>query len=130
MKRKTNWDIYLITRNHKGNDLLKTNEILKIFGYSKNTYIRTTKVFPFIYIITYLHPVQYWKLKNNYVAVLFEDLPDHEKRHIMDISTRAFKPKNDSSYFTFLDQNNETRYFVNEEEIPFWKLAKYGGYII
>ena len=130
MKRKTTWDIYLITRNHKGSNLLKTNEVLKIFGYSKNTYINKTKSYPFINIITYLHPVQYWEIKNGYVAVLFEDLPDFEKQYITNISTRVFKPNNDSQYFTFLDPNNEIRYLINEEEIPFWKLAKYGGYII
>ena len=128
MNRKTYWDIYLIARNYKDNGLLKTNKVLKIFGYSKNTYIRNSKAYPFINIAKYLHPVHYWKIKNNYVAVLFNDLSEYDKQYMT--NNYIFDPIKDLPYFTFLDPNNEIRYLINEEQIPFWKLSKYEGYIL
>jgi hypothetical protein len=127
MKRKTYWDIYLIIRNYKGKDLLKTNEVLKIFGYSKNTYINNTKAYPFIQLIAYEHPFQYWKIRNNEVAVLYKDLPDVIKKRIGSLTRNIHHT---SHYFNIIDPDDKIRYFINEDQIPFWKLAKYGGYII
>ena len=128
MKQKTDWELYLLMKNYKGKNLLTSHEVLNIFKYSKNTNIRTTKASIFIQRMTYRHPAQYWKLRNDHVAVLYEDLPDIIRKRL-GLSARI-NMKHKSQYFNFIDPNDKIRYLVNEEIIPFWKLKKYGGYII
>ena len=124
MKQKTDWELYLLMKNYKGKNLLTSHEVLNIFKYSKNTNIRTTKASIFIQRMTYRHPAQYWKLRNDHVAVLYEDLPDYNKNYIKKVG------RNYSGLYFFFDQNKSMRFLIKEEIIPFWKLKKYGGYII
>jgi len=129
MKHKTYWDLYLITRNYTGKQLLKTYDVINIFGYAQGTNIKKTKAYLFINMYRYKHPCFYWVLKDNYVAVLYEDLPEYEKKYRNDCR-EAWNEKRDSQHFSFKDSYNKTRFLIDEENIPFWKLAKYGGYIV
>jgi hypothetical protein len=136
MKRKTYWDIYLIIRNYKGKNLFTTDELKKFFGYSKRTRLnKRTKIWPFINYAYYKYPHKYWSLMERYVVVSFEDLPDYEKKVISNeynhVDYSKDVDKEDSiPFFYFLDSEGKPKFVAEEDQIPFWKLAKYGGYIL
>lgn len=110
-------------RKYKGKELVKTSKLKKVFGYKNGTNIRYSKMYSFIIPDVYIHPCQYWKIKNNFIAVLFEDLPNYEKEFVTSWGTI------NSNLNTINDDNGDTRFLIREEEVPFWKLKKYGGYI-
>lgn len=129
---KKPWDLYLKLKKYKGKKILTTNEIRKIFGYSNGSSIDVLLNARFIDYSHYKHPKKFWILLNNTVAVLRKDIPESLNNYIIDDHSSG-KTKlywSDAIFDIILDSNNQQRFLINEDELPFWKLKKYGGYII
>ena len=82
-----------------------------------------TKVHLFLVYEKYEHPASYWSLRTNFVAVTNKDLTTEFHQHVV-------QDYDNDGRFKFYDPQGNRRYLVEDAYIPFYKLAKYGGYII
>lgn len=104
------------------NKLYKTKEICKIFGY-KSVTLRMRK---YIDRADYIHPTQYWKTKN-LIALPYEQVPPHIRINITRLKSGAHITSLKtlkSTYFT-----GAVRFLINKDELPWWKLKDYHGYL-
>jgi len=104
------YDLYLISREFP-NGTFTTKELLKLFGYSKNSKIQDSKIYYFAERYIYSHPTWIWKVKD-IVAI---------KPSLINIDYDAL---------TIKGPDKKNLRLINRKEAPFYLLKEYGGPII
>lgn len=110
MKQKSYHDLYLISRKFPG-ETFYAQELLQIFGYSKNTNPEYSKISYFAEKYAYKHPSWLWKI-----------------RDVVAIKPSLINIVRDVPHIT--GPNKEVLRLIPRNEAPFYLLKEYGGPII
>jgi hypothetical protein len=121
MARKNDYKLYLISRKYVG-QIITSQEALKIFGYSKKTYVCDTLIMKYLEQIT-----KYAKQPKKFIVRDFAALNDKTIDDHMDKSTIKYREKR---LFGFRKIRRTDLYLVPRILVPFWLLKEYGGEII
>lgn len=111
MKQKNYYDLYLISREFP-NGTFYTQELLQIFGYSKNSSPVDSKINYFVDRFSYNHPKWIWKVRN--IVAIKPFLIQHI----------------DYDPLVIPGPNKESLVLVHRYEAPFYLLKEYGGPVI
>jgi len=107
-------DIYDLLRicNENSGKVLKTPEILELFGYSIKSSIFQTKVIEFLFFQGYIHPSNYWKI-GSWVLLSYKEL-------------REYEPEERQAYFE-ASKISKNLYLYDKNKVEWWNLKEYGG---
>ena len=117
---KNDYELYLLSRKYVG-EILTSKEALKIFGYSKSTYICDTILMKYLKQITkYGTRPKVFMVKD--LAALDDDTIDK-----LNVDTLEYKVNRS---FGFRKIQKTDLYLVSRQVVPFWLLKEFGGKII